>query len=133
MSVKVSFMTRPPFLRRMECTLPVEFEAALVSGLACTLWRRCNSLAPAMKPAATCPLFLPYCPCSQSYPGSPRKWRLRTKVFFLKKYHSSHLRRSRLFPHTILSVDHLVLFILRCDTSSANIIKGEPENLENRG
>jgi hypothetical protein len=73
-NVNVNFTTRPPFLRGMDCTLPIEFEAALVSDLAWTLWRRCNSLAPAMNPAATCPPVLPYCLCSQSYPGSPSKW-----------------------------------------------------------
>jgi len=54
---------------------------------------------------------LHYCLCSQSYPGSQRKWRLRIKAFFsLKKYHFSPLCRSRLFPHTTSSVDNLFFY-----------------------
>jgi len=137
MNVNVSFTTRPPFLRLMECTLPVEFEAALASELAWTLWRRCNSLAPPMNPAATCPPILTYCLCSQSYPGSPRKWRLRIEEFSpLKKYDFSPSRRSRLFPHTTFSVDHLFFFyltVLHTVQLIAYIIKEDHENLENGG
>ena len=119
MNVNVSFMTRPPFLRGMECTLSIESEAALLSELAWALWRRCNSLAPAVTPATTCPPVLTYCLCSQSYPGSPRKWRLRIKECLsppLKKYHFSPLGRSRLLPHTAFSVYHLFFFYLTYST-----------------